>query len=74
MHEGAQLVAARQLLHRLALPDGLVARDQIADRRRQQEEAAIDPAAVVVRLLLEIDDPVALDRSAPKRFAPAAPP
>ena len=67
---GAQVVVLREPLHRLALPDRVVAVDEIADLGREQEEAAVDPAAIALRLLREGRDPVACRASsAPKRLA-----
>ncbi|MET4331674.1 hypothetical protein ABIB80_007534 [Bradyrhizobium sp. i1.15.2] len=54
MNIRAQILTAGELLHGLALPDHAVARDQVTDRRRQQEESAVDPAAVIAWLLLEL--------------------
>ena len=53
MGERSQLVGSGQGFERLALPDGLIVGDQIEHLRRQHEEAAIDHAAVSLRLLFE---------------------
>ena len=69
---GAQLVArAPELSSGSRSHDRLVACDQLADRGRQHEESAVDPAAVALRLLGEALDPVAFDAKAPKRLGGA---
>src|SRR3954470_15809137 len=57
-----KLALARELLHRLALPDRFVALDVVHDLWREHEEAAVDPGAIAARLLLEARDPVPVDR------------
>ena len=49
----AELPLPGELLHRLALPHRGVALDVVADLGREHEVAAVDPAAVALRLLLE---------------------
>src|SRR6185503_6216539 len=50
---GRELPLGGEALHRLALPHRVIAVDVAADLGGQHEEAAVDPAAVAVRLLLE---------------------
>src|SRR5580698_7331480 len=61
MHKRAQLIGLRQLLHRFALPDRIVAADQFTNRRRENKKAAVDPAAVIVRLLPKRPHAIAID-------------
>ena len=65
MEIDAELVFRREPLHRLPFPDRRVILDIAADQRRQDEEAAIDPAAIAHRLFLEPSHAIAqvLDRS-----------
>src|SRR4051812_26576369 len=59
---GAELAGGGERLHRLALPDGLLAGDEVQHSGLEDEEAAVDPAAgVAVRLLLEAAHEAALD-------------
>ena len=65
MEIDAELAFLRELLHRLLFPHRRVVLDVVPDLWRQDEEAAIDPAAIANWLLLELDHAVALviDRS-----------
>ena len=56
MAEGPQLAVRGQALERLPFEQGVVARDPVQHRRLQDEEAAVHPAAVALRLLLEGPD------------------
>src|SRR3954467_8811177 len=58
---GSELPVLRQALERLLLPDGGVVAEIVEDRGLQHEEAAIDPAAVAPRLLLEMPDHIVAD-------------
>src|SRR6185436_19197822 len=60
--EGRELSLAGEPLHGIALPDGLVAANVLDDLWRQDEEPAVDPAAVAVRLLVEAAHPLLLHR------------
>jgi len=51
---------AGQGVERLLLPDAVVAINQVDHRRLQHEIAAIDPASIAIRLLLEVPDLVAI--------------
>src|SRR3954468_22593270 len=51
-----QVALTRERLHRLSLPDGLVAGDVVEHLRLENEEAAVDSGAVALRLLLEGGD------------------
>ena len=63
---GSQLVVASKQLHRLALPDSPVALYQVADGRRQKKKPAIDPAAVILRLLAKTCDAVCINGNRPE--------
>src|SRR5277367_1627288 len=65
MEIDAELLFRRELLHRLPFPDRRIIFDIVADPRRQDEEAAIDPAAIAHRLFLKPSHAIAqvLDRS-----------
>src|SRR5262245_32679298 len=62
----AQLTVSGEPLHRLALPDRCIAGDVLADDGGQHEKAAVDPAAVPGRLLLEPRYTVALETYRPE--------
>src|SRR4029077_2007485 len=67
---GGQLTFACEALERLLLPHGVVARNVVEDGGGEDEEAAVDPAAVPSRLLLKRIhlDVVELERpEAPRR-------
>src|SRR4051812_512875 len=51
-----QVALTRERLHRLSLPDGLVAGDVVEHLRLEHEEAAVDPGAVALRLFLKGGD------------------
>src|SRR5258707_8183627 len=59
--ERRKLAAARQRLHRPALPRGGVAVDEIEYFGLEHEKAAVDPASVAGRLLGEAADLVLFD-------------
>ena len=48
-----ELVLARQPLHRFAFPYGGVTVDGVDDLEREDEEAAVDPAAIALWFLLK---------------------
>ena len=50
---GRKLAAGGERLQRTPFPDAVVARNQVEDRRLQDEEAAVDEGAVAGGLLLE---------------------
>ncbi len=57
---GHQLAVRGEPLERAALPERLVVGNEIEHVGREDEEAAVDPALADLRLLLELDDRVAL--------------
>jgi hypothetical protein len=65
MEIDAEFIFRSEFLHRLLFPDRRVVLDVATDLRREDEKAAIDPAAAADRFLLETRHPVALivDRS-----------
>src|SRR6186713_598791 len=56
-----ELALGRQALHRLALPDRVVALDVVPHAGLEDEEPAIDPGAVALRLLAEAADAAVVD-------------
>ncbi len=54
--ERHQFVLASQCFQRLALPYGLVARDEVEHSRLEDEKAAVDPAFARLRLFRKLDD------------------
>ena len=56
-----QLAVACELLERLTLPLGLVARHVVEHARLEHEEGAVDPDLLDLRLLGELEDGVALE-------------
>src|SRR5690606_23489215 len=57
-----QLAVLHEAVDRLALPAARVAVDVVDGLRLEDEEAAVDPALALLRLLVEVLDPVALER------------
>src|SRR5262245_3230465 len=58
---GAQLAVFRESLQRLILEPYSVSRDELEDFRLQNEESAVDPARLGLRLLHEFGDRVAIE-------------
>src|SRR5687768_10233289 len=61
MSIGGEIAAARERLHRLALPERGVAIDEVDHPGREHEKTAVDPAAFAARLLLEARHAIAVD-------------
>src|SRR4030095_13333316 len=51
MAEGGELAASRELLQGFLLPHGIIASDEVDDRLREHEEAAVDEALACRQLL-----------------------
>src|SRR5262245_64769332 len=58
MLEGSELLAPRELGHRLTLPDAVISRNDVKDRACQHEESTVDPASVAGRLLVKSVDAI----------------
>src|SRR3546814_8197893 len=64
MEEALELALGSDLLQRAVFPDVGIAADMVEHSVRQDEEAAIDPSALVGRLFLKTEDDRALDAEA----------
>ena len=62
MHESVQLTVRRELLEGLSFPDGFVTVHIIKHRRREYEEAAVDPAAVPLGFFAKAGNAPILER------------
>src|SRR3954466_4715746 len=65
--DGERLLVS-EALHRLTFPDGVVTVDELQHVRRQNEESAVDPTSISLRLFLKAGDEVVLEH---KRAEPA---
>src|SRR5690554_2680358 len=61
-----ELAVAHEPVYGLALPDAGVPGDVVDGPRLEDEEAAVDPALALLGLLVEVLDPVALEREVPE--------
>src|SRR3546814_20526990 len=64
MEEALELALGSDLLQRAVFPDVGIAADMVEHSVRQDEEAAIDPSALVGRLFLQTEDARAPDAEA----------